>query len=133
MLWLDEENEAPGVSRSLRGVPPPAAAEAVDPTEGDGDGGARARLVPPSLDAAADMPPRKAACCRSRLDMIAVVTRFCFGSCVLSELSAARDTKKAVLPKAGDLAAGQSARAGSEIDRRVQSWSLAILRRIKFA
>ena len=59
---------APGVSRSFRGVPPlPAAGvEVVEPTEGEGDGGARARLVPPvSLEAAADMLLAKAACCLS--------------------------------------------------------------------
>lgn len=55
------------VSRSLRGVLlPAAAAEAVEPTDGDGLGGASERLVPlPSLDAAADMPLTNDACWRS--------------------------------------------------------------------
>src|SRR4051794_20864615 len=78
-----------GVSRSLRGVVPPTFAEAVDPTDGDGDGGARARLVP--LDTPASLEPAdvtlaaKAACCRSKkLAMVADVegpvgTRSSFG------------------------------------------------------
>ena len=67
---------APGVSRSFRGVPPlPAAGvEVVEPTEGEGDGGARARLVPPvSLEAAADMLLAKAACCLSNEFILSAV------------------------------------------------------------
>lgn len=70
---------APGSSRSRReGVP--TAAEVVDPTEGDGEGGARLRLtaedmaevpvVPVSLEAAAAMEARKASASRSRRDMV---------------------------------------------------------------
>lgn len=48
----------------MRGVVPPAgAAEVVEPTDGEGDGGARARFLPPvSFAAAADMSEAKAAC-----------------------------------------------------------------------
>jgi len=54
----------------LRGVVPPTFAEAVEPTEGDGDGGASARLVPvdmpDSLEPADVTLAAKAACCRSK-------------------------------------------------------------------
>lgn len=65
---------------------PPAAADAVEPTDGEGEGGASARLLPPvSLEAAADILPAKAACWRSReLDMTADVSLFLFLSLDLS-------------------------------------------------
>ena len=57
---------------------PPTGAEAVEPTEGDGDGGARARLVPletpVSLEPAEATLAAKEACCAAKKDdMVAVV------------------------------------------------------------